>query len=122
MQKHLLRKTLLKAYFGNRIEIKRALNLPKQNKANVIQGEFYYCIYHPKFNYDGELGLFVEFATSTKIPFKEGIDYLVSLARSADAKFIQFKTKRKGVVKLSRQLGFDVISRHKDTFTINKEV
>lgn len=122
MKRQILRRNLIKAYFGDRAEIIRALTLPKQNKANLLSGDFYFCIYHPKFNHDGELGLFIEFATSTEISFEDGIQYLIGLAKSADAKFIQFKTKRKGVLKLSRQLGFDVVSRHKDTFTINKEV
>lgn len=112
---------LRKAYFGNKSEINRVIQLSNSDTSNTIQTDSCFAVYHATFDSDNRLGLFIEFGTSTKLNFTAGINYLSDLARSGEAKFIKFKTKRKGLLKLARKAGFDAI-RHKDTFILIKEV
>ncbi|WP_017445797.1 hypothetical protein [Gayadomonas joobiniege] len=113
---------LAKAYRHDLKSINRVIAMVNQPGVNVIDEPAYFAIYHPTFDYDGRLGLFIEFAASNGCAFIDGINYFEHLARSGDGRFVKFKTRRAGVLRAAKRLGFEVQSRHKNVFVLTKEV
>lgn len=109
--------------FANNAEKQNTIKSANSNHSLVfMDGEKTLAIYRAAFDHDGNLGLFVEFATSKVITFEQGIDYFIGLAKYADAKFIKFKSHRKGMKKVALSYGFKVLLEDGGLITYQKEV